>query len=408
MSSSSETASAGIIGDLAHVIERRREAGLFRTRRVVETMTGPHVRVDGRDVIAFASNDYLGLAADPRIIAAMQAALGAWGAGAGASHLVSGHLAPHAKLEGGLAAWAGPCAGAGAVTFSTGYLANLAVLTALAERTDAIFADRLNHASLNDGALLSRAQLVRYAHGDIAALRARLAATHARRRIIATDAVFSMDGDVAPLAALLDLAHACDALLVVDDAHGFGVLGGGRGTLAELRLASERIVLIGTLGKAAGIAGAFVSAHPTVIEAIVQLARPYVYTTAAPPALAAGLCASLACIRTADRQREHLFALIDRLRAGCAGLPWTLAPSSTAIQPLIVGDNADALALAGRLWSRGLWVPAIRPPTVPAGTARLRISLSAAHTAADVDALLAALHAIARELASRAAMSRSV
>ncbi len=388
------------IADLARELDARREQGLARTRRVVTSMQGPRVRVDGRELVAFASNDYLGLAADPRVVAATQAGIARWGAGAGASHLISGHFAPHAALEAELADWVRPCADARAVTFSTGYLANLAVLTTLAQRNDAIFADRLNHACLNDGALLARAKLVRYPHLDLAALRARLAATEARRRIIATDAVFSMDGDVAPLAQLLALAEEFDALLVVDDAHGFGVLGGGRGTVAECGLRSDRIVVMGTLGKAAGIAGAFVSAHPTIVEAIVQTARPYVYTTAAPPGLASGLLASLACIREDEALRERLFALVARLRSGAGGLPWRLLESRTAIQPLVVGDNRVALALAQALWERGFWVPAIRPPTVPAGTARLRVSLTAAHEPGDVDALLAALHAIARDLAS--------
>ena len=294
-----------------------------------------------------------------------------------------------------LAAFVAPCADARALTFSSGYLANLAILTALAGRGDAVFGDRLNHACLNDGALLSRAQFVRYAHGDADALAARLRSTHARRRIIATDAVFSMDGDVAPLARLLALADAHDAWLVVDDAHGFGVLGDGRGSLAHCGLASERIVYMGTLGKAAGGAGAFVAAHPAVIETLVQTARPYIYTTAAPALVAEALRAALAVIRDDRARRRHLHALIARFRAGARALPWRLLPSDTAIQPLVVGASAAAVALSEALATRGVWVPAIRPPTVPANTARLRISLSAAHSEADVDALLAALYAVA-------------
>jgi 8-amino-7-oxononanoate synthase len=354
------------------------------------------VEVGGRALLAFASNDYLGLANDPALVTAARAAASRWGVGAGASHLVCGHTEAHERLEEELAAFVAPCPGARALTFSSGYLANLAILTALAGRGDAIFADRLNHACLNDGALLSRADLVRYGHGDAEALATRLAASTAARKLIVTDAVFSMDGDVAPLPALLALAEEHDAWLVVDDAHGFGVLGEGRGSLAHCAIAAERIVYMGTLGKAAGVAGAFVAAHPTVIETLVQTARPYVYTTAAPALLAETLRTALAQIRAGGARRRHLFALIARLRAGAAHLPWTLLPSPTPIQPLLVGDAAAAVALSDRLLALGLWVPAIRPPTVPQGTARLRIGLSAAHDTADVDALLAALSACSR------------
>ena len=298
-----------------------------------------------------------------------------------------------------------PCAGARALTFSAGYLANLAIVTALVGRGDAVFADRLNHACLNDAALLSRADFVRYPHGDVAALERRLAASTARRKLIATDAVFSMDGDLAPLPALADLADEFDAWLVVDDAHGFGVLGegerAGRGALAHFGLASERIVYMGTLGKAAGVAGAFVAAHPAVIETLVQTARPYIYTTAAPPHLAEALRASLRIIRDDAGRHAHLAALIARFRERMRGLPWTLLDSRTAIQPLVVGANAAAVALADALWQRGFWVPAIRPPTVPKGTARLRITLSAAHSIADVDALADALADLAPSLPAR-------
>ena len=288
-----------------------------------------------------------------------------------------------------------PCSGARALTLSSGYLANLAILTTLAGRGDAIFADRLNHACLVDGALLSRAELVRYPHGDVERLATALAASAAKRKIIATDAVFSMDGDIAPLPQLLELAGAHDAWLVVDDAHGFGVLGEGRGALAHFGIESERVVYMGTLGKAAGVAGAFVAAHEAVIETLVQRARSYVFTTAAPPMLAAALCASVRIIRDDASRRMHLGALIDRARERMRALPWRLLPSRTPIQPLVVGDNGAAVALADALWQRGFWVPAIRPPTVPAGTARLRITLCAAHSIADVDALSDALADIA-------------
>jgi 8-amino-7-oxononanoate synthase len=388
-------AAAHRIAELDAGLQARAQAGLTRTRRVLDSAQGARVDVGGTTLLAFASNDYLGLANDPALVAAAAAAVGRWGVGAGASHLVCGHAAPHEHLEGELAAFVAPCAAARALTFSSGYLANLAILSVLAGRDDAIFADKLNHACLNDGALLARATLVRYPHGDVDALAARLAASPARRKLIATDAVFSMDGDIALLARLLALADAHDAWLVVDDAHGFGVLGEGRGSLAHCGIASERIVYMGTLGKAAGVAGAFVAAHPAVIETIVQSARPYIYTTAAPALLAVASRAALAIIRDDDGRRARLHAHIARFRAGAAHLPWTLLPSTTAIQPLVVGASEAAVALAERLRGQGVWVPAIRPPTVPAGTARLRVSLSAAHTDADVDALLAALRACA-------------
>ena len=388
-------AASALIEELERELATRRDGGLYRVRRTLESVQQPRVVVDGRPMLAFASNDYLGLACDPAIVAAARDGASRWGAGAGASHLVCGHQSPHARVEARLARFVAPCNDAGGLLMSSGYLANLAILTALAGRGDAIFADRLNHACLNDGALLSRAELVRYAHGDVDALSRRLAASSARRKLIAVDAVFSMDGDIARLPELHALAVAHDAWLVVDDAHGFGVLGEGRGTLAHFGLASERIVYMGTLGKAAGVAGAFVAAHPAVIDTLVQHARPYIYTTAAPAMLACAVDASLDAIENGAGRRAHLAALIERFRARAVQLPWTLGASSTAIQPLIVGESADALALSQKLQQRGILVPAIRPPTVPRGTARLRISITAAHGAADVDALADALQASA-------------
>jgi len=380
-----------ILAELASGLDRRAAAGLARVRRVVESPQGRTLCVDGDDRLSFASNDYLGLASHPAIRTAARDAIARWGVGAGASHLVSGHTRAHELLELELAAFVAPCAGSQALTFSSGYLANLAILTALADRDTVVFADRLNHACLNDGALLSRAKLVRYAHCDVDALAQRLATTRGRRRIIATDAVFSMDGDVAPLPQLLALAQQYDAWLVVDDAHGFGVLGEGRGTLAHFALASERLVCMGTLGKAAGVAGAFVAAHPTVIQTLLQTASSYIYTTAQPPLLAEAARAALAVIRDDGARRERLHASIARFAEGARSLPWRRPSSITAIQPLIVGDAVAATALSQRLADRGLWVPAIRPPTVPAGTSRLRVSLSAAHTGDDVDRLLETL-----------------
>ena len=387
------------IAELERELAQRRDHGLARTRRIVDSAQGARLSIDGRALLAFASNDYLGLANAPEVATAARDAIAHWGVGAGASHLIVGHAQPHAALEDALAAYVAPCDGARALTFSSGYLANLAILTALASRNDVIFADRLNHACLTDGALLSRAKLERYRHCDVAALTRAMEAAVGRRRFIVTDAVFSMDGDIAPLPELLLLAERFDAWLVVDDAHGFGVLGDGRGTLARFGLRSERIVYMGTLGKAAGVAGAFVAAHPAVIETLLQTARSYVYTTAAPPLLAVALGAALRSIRDDDFRRAHLAELIAAFREGAAGLPWTLSASSTPIQPLIVGDVPTALAVSDALLARGIFVPAIRPPTVPAGTARLRVSLSAAHTLADVDALTGALREIGRSFA---------
>ncbi len=372
--------------EIARKAAVREAAGLSRSRHCVASRQGARLRVDGRELLHFGSNDYLGLAAEARVVAAAQDGAARYGVGAGASHLISGHFAAHATLEQQLAAWVAPCADAGALLFSAGYLANLAIVTGLAGRGDAVFGDRLNHACLNDAALLSRAQFSRYRHGDLGALERQLAASRAPRKLICTDAVFSMDGDIAPLPQLLDLAERHDAWLVVDDAHGFGVLGDGRGTLAHFGLASSRIVYMGTLGKAAGVAGAFVAAHGAVIETLLQTARSYVFTTAAPPLLACAAQASLALIRGEPQRRERLRALVARFRASAATLPWRVLPSETPIQPLLVGANAAAVALSEGLWQRGVWIPAIRPPTVPQGTARLRITFSAAHSDADADA----------------------
>jgi 8-amino-7-oxononanoate synthase len=347
-------------------------------------------------MLHFGSNDYLGLANDPVVVSAATEAAARYGVGSGASHLISGHCAPHEALERALAAWVAPAGDARALLFSTGYLANLGTVTALVGKGDAVFADKLNHASLNDAALLSRADFVRYPHLDLDALERRLRGSGARRKLIATDAVFSMDGDIAPLRALLDLADACDAWLLVDDAHGFGVLGDGRGSLAHCGVSSERIVYMGTLGKAAGVAGAFVCAAPVVIETILQTSRSYIFTTAAPAMLASALNASLTLIREDAERRSRLLTLIAYWRAAAARLPWRTLASHTPIQPLVVGTNAEALRLSDWLWEHGVWVPAIRPPSVPQGSARLRITLSAAHCEADLDVLFELLRDAAR------------
>ena len=426
-------------------LDERAAAGLLRQRRTLERPQQPHIVVEGKPYLSFCSNDYLGLANHPRLIAALQEGARQWGAGAGSAHLVNGHFSPHQQLEDELAAFVGKPA---ALLFSTGYMANLGVIQALTGRGDTVFADKLNHASLNDAMRLSRAHVKRYRHNDLVQLAALLAETHTGRKLVCTDAVFSMDGDAAPLPELLALCEQYDAWLYVDDAHGFGVLGeqgrgslnpppaplfqsgehdtdvdiskvedgrfvdnpsfskvaddgevdnpplkkGGRGDLGDF----SRIIYMATLGKAAGVFGAFVAAEPAVINYLINQAHSYVYTTAAPPALAVAVRESLRLIVEGDARRAHLQCLIAQLKSGLAGLPWALMPSATAIQPLLVGDNQAALALSLALRERGLWVAAIRPPTVPAGTARLRITLSAAHTTHDVTCLIEALHELAR------------
>ncbi|AJK47899.1 8-amino-7-oxononanoate synthase [Burkholderia plantarii] len=371
--------------------------GLRRVRRTADTACGAHMTVDGREIVGFASNDYLGLAAHPLLVEAFAEGARRYGSGSGGSHLLGGHSRAHAALEDALAEFAGGFSGAPrALYFSTGYMANLAALTALVGRGAAIFSDSLNHASLIDGARLSRAEIHVYPHGDMDALSVQLAASDAEIKLIVSDTVFSMDGIIAPLARLVTLAEAHGAWLVVDDAHGFGVLGPqGRGALAEYALHSEQLIYVGTLGKAAGVAGAFVIAHETVIEWMIQRARSYIFTTAAPPSVAHAVSASLAVIGGAegDARRAHLAALIERTRAILRGTRWQPIDSATAVQPLVIGENEATLAAMRALDAHGLWVPAIRPPTVPAGTSRLRISLSAAHSFDDLARLDTALAA---------------
>jgi 8-amino-7-oxononanoate synthase len=375
-----------LLDELRAGLDRLDHDALRRRRRSNALPCAPQATADGRALTAFCSNDYLGLACEPALAAALAAGAARWGTGAGASHLVSGHYDVHDELESALARFVG-CTRA--LYFSTGYMANSGILPALAGRGDAIFADRLNHASLVDGMLLSRATTHRYAHADAGALDRLLGASTARRKLIVSDTVFSMDGDVAPLAELLELAVRHDAWLVVDDAHGFGVLGPqGRGAVAEAGLDTHpeawRIVLVGTLGKAAGVAGAFVAGHADVVEWLLQKTRTYIYTTGAPPALAHALLESLRLIESGDARRQQLGALIDSFRTHARLQRWRLLPSRTAIQAVLIGDNAETLAVARALLEAGLWVPAIRPPTVPADTARLRVSLSAAHDEAEV------------------------
>jgi 8-amino-7-oxononanoate synthase len=390
-----------LIDDVRARLDELASHSLTRQRRTAETPCAPRQVVDGRDMLAFCSNDYLGLAAHPRVVEALREGASLYGVGSGASHLVSGHSRAHALLEQRLAAFEAPhLESSRALYFCTGYMANLAVLTALGSTPDAtIFSEALNHASLIDGARLARADVSVYPHGDVAALEAQLSASPARTKIVVTDSVFSMDGDLAPLPQLLDLCERHGAWLVVDDAHGFGVLGEhGRGALEHVGLRSRNLVYIGTLGKAAGVGGAFIAAHEDVIELMIQRARPYIYTTAAAPALAHALLASVDIIDGEEgaARRAHLRNLIAQLDDGLRLERWQRPASTTAIQPIIIGANDEAMAVAARLHEQGLWVPAIRPPTVAPGTARLRVTLSAAHTEQDVAQLTAALNQLER------------
>jgi 8-amino-7-oxononanoate synthase len=374
---------------------------LRRRRRTADTACAPCVTVDGKPMLAFCSNDYLGLAAHPKVIAGLREGAEIYGVGSGASHLISGHSRAHAILEERLAEFmSAHIESPRALYFCTGYMANLAMLSGLASvsgKETVIFSESLNHASLIDGAKLSRAQVQVYPHGDVQALQAMLEASTATTKIVVTDSVFSMDGDLAPIPEILALCEQHNAWFVIDDAHGFGCLGEhGRGVLEHFNLRSPNIVYMGTLGKAAGVGGAFVTAHATVIDWLIQKARPYIYTTAAPPALAHALLSSLDIILGEEGQarRQHLQELIAQLRKGLRLKRWTLMESITAIQPIIIGDNAEAMRAAASLYEQGLWVPAIRPPTVQEGTARLRVTLSAAHTKDDVARVVDAINVL--------------
>jgi 8-amino-7-oxononanoate synthase len=374
------------IPDLAPELAALEGQRLLRRRRTVEGPLGPRIRVDGRELLCFGSNDYLGLAADPRLVDAVCLGAREFGVGAGASHLVCGHSAAHEALETRLARFVGTPR---ALLFSTGYMANLGIVTALLDRHDAVFADRLNHACLNDAALLSRAHFQRYPHGDLPALERLLAASTARRKLVASDAVFSMDGDMAPVPELMALCERYGAWLLLDDAHGFGVLGrDGRGTVSHFGSSSPNLLYMGTLGKAAGVFGAFVAGDERLVDLLVQRARTYVYTTALPPLVARALLASLDIIEREGWRRERLADLIAQVKSSLKPGRMRLLASDTPIQPLLVGANEAALEVGAALEASGIWVPVIRPPTVPKGTARLRISLSAAHTEADVSVLL--------------------
>jgi 8-amino-7-oxononanoate synthase len=379
------------------------QASLIRKRRVVDSPCGPRVTVNGRELLAFCSNDYLGLANHPAIVLALQEGAALYGAGSGASHLISGHARSHAQLEQRLAEFVGAHLEAPrALYFSTGYMANLAVLTGLTagDRDAEIFSEALNHASLIDGARLSRTPVKVYPHADLEALASMLQASSAATKLVVTDSIFSMDGDLAPLPALLALCERHGAWLVVDDAHGFGAIGEhGHGVLEHFKLRSPYLVYMGTLGKAAGVGGAFVAAHEIVIETLIQKARPYIFTTAAAPALAHALLTSLELLEGEEgrHRRAHLQALVAQLDHGRHGLQlqrWQRLPSTTAIQPILIGDNAVTMRAGAALYQQGLWVGAIRPPTVGQGTARLRVTLSAGHSNTEVAQLITALNAL--------------
>lgn len=385
-----------MLTDLSARLRARENTGLYRRRLMLEGPQTTDVTVAGERYLAFCSNDYLGLANHPALVEAVREGAQQYGVGSGASHLISGHTSAHHALEEALAQFVGLPQ---ALLFSTGYMANIAVVTTLVGRGDAVFVDKLNHASLNDAVLLSRASFTRYPHLELARLAQCLADTKARHKLVATDAVFSMDGDIAPTVELLALCERYDAWLLLDDAHGFGVLGrNGKGVLHAfdgLNLGSPHLVYMATLGKAAGVFGAFVAAQPDVIAALIQFARTYGYTTAAPPLLSHALLTSLSLLEQEAWRREKLTAHRLQLDRGLQSCRWSLLPSVTPIQPLMIGRSEEAVHLSERLRDKGIIVPAIRPPTIPQGQARLRISLSAAHDAEDIDRLIEALHDLA-------------
>ena len=382
--------------DLNARLAARRADHLYRQRPLLDSPQGPQVVVDGQPLLAFCNNDYLGLANHPQVIEAWQTGAARWGVGGGASHLVIGHSTPHHALEEALAEFTGRPR---ALLFSNGYMANLGAVTALVGQGDTVIEDRLNHASLLDAGLLSGARFNRYLHNDVASLAKRLEKA-CGNTLVVTDGVFSMDGDVADLPALAREAKAKGAWLMVDDAHGFGALGANGGGLVEhFGLSVAQVpVLMGTLGKAFGTSGAFVAGSEELIESLIQFARPYIYTTSQPPALACATLKSLELLRTEHWRREHLNTLINQFRRGAEQIGLQLMDSFTPIQPILMGDSARALRLSQRLRERGLLVTAIRPPTVPAGGARLRVTLSAAHTEAQVQLLLSGLDDCWREL----------
>ncbi len=382
--------------DLQSRLAARRAEHLYRQRPLLESPQGAEVLVDGRRLLNFCSNDYLGLANHPEVVRALQQGAAQWGAGGGASHLVIGHSTPHHQVEEALAEFTGRPR---ALLFSTGYMANLAAVTALVGQGDTVLEDRLNHASLLDAGLLSGARFSRYLHNDAASLASRLEKATGDTLVV-TDGVFSMDGDLADLPTLCAEARKRDAWVMVDDAHGFGTLGAsGGGVVEHFGLGLEDVpVLVGTLGKAFGTSGAFVAGSEALIETLIQFARPYIYTTSQSPAVACATLKSLELLRDECWRREHLNRLIARFREGAAQIGLNLMDSPTAIQPLLIGESAEAMRFSALLRERGILVGAIRPPTVPAGSARLRVTLSAAHSEAQLERLLEALAACHAQL----------
>jgi len=374
---------------LKEALQLRRNDQLWRSRRTLESAQGPEVVVDGKRLLGFASNDYLGLANHPEVAAAFKSAVDSYGVGSGAALLVCGHSREHHLLEQELAEFTGRDR---ALLFSTGYMANMGTLMALLGQGDLVVEDKLNHASLLDGGLVSGAKFRRYLHNDLDSLE-RTLALPGQRKLVVTDGVFSMDGDLAPLQAIAQASRKADAWLMVDDAHGLGVLGKtGAGTLEHLALDQQHVpILMGTLGKALGSFGAFIAGSEVLIETLIQFARPYIYTTALPPAVAAASRASLALVRRGEQQRQHLQSLIAQFRSGAEQLGLNTLASNTAIQPVLMGSAEQTLAAAQALEERGIWVGAIRPPTVPQGSGRLRITLSASHSPEQVNRLLDAL-----------------
>ncbi len=371
--------------DLKTALAQAKAKNLYRQRRILESKQQPRQKINGQSVLSFCSNDYLGLASHPKVIEAFKKGADDYGVGTGSAHLINGHQAIHHQLEEDLAIF---CQRPRALLFSTGYMANIGIISALLNRQDGIFQDRLNHASLIDGAQLSRATLKRHQHQDMGQLSQQLQANHYPRKIISTDGVFSMDGDIANIQELVNLSQQHQALLMVDDAHGFGVIGEqGRGCTAGYSEA-EVPILMGTLGKAFGGFGAFVAGSEELIETLIQKARSYIYTTAMPAAIVAAAQYSLKISIEEDWRRQHLQRLIAffKTEAQNSGLP--LIPSPTAIQPILIGSAEKAMQLSQTLLDNGLLVSAIRPPTVPHNSARLRVTFSSLHQQSDIEQLL--------------------
>lgn len=378
--------------NFADRLEKLKQEGLLRRRKIVESPQSSSLVFDGKSYLSFCSNDYLGLVNHPDLIKTVQQSASNFGVGSGASHLVCGHSSPHEDVERILAEFV---QFPRALYFSTGYMAAIGAIPALVGKGDAVFSDALNHACLIDGIRLSKAEVHTYPHADLAALESALQKSTSENKLIVSDAIFSMDGDIAPIPELLALCEKYGAYLYLDDAHGFGVLGEeGRGSVSYFKLQSSRIIYMGTLGKAAGVFGAFVAASEDIIEWLVQRARSYVFTTAAPPMLAEAVIKSVQLIKEEHWRRDRLKQLIAAIQNGLQDTRWQILPSSTPIQPIIIGDNHQVMKINEALLAQGIWVSAIRPPTVPANTARLRISLSASHTVEDVDRLINTLRTL--------------